>query len=229
MRELGIATIHPEFISAYASFGVFRSATDRGLARLKVINIRDHAVDRHGSVDDRPYGGGDSMVMRPEPLKACVEGFAPSARVILTSPHGARFTHADAVRLASSTEPLLFICGRFAGVDQRFIDRYVDEEISFGDFIVSGGELPVLMIVDALLRQIPGVLGNAASAPNDSFAAGFDGGLEHPLYTRPPEFDGAKVPDVLMSGDHAAIAAWRRREAQRLTRRHRPDLDPSTN
>jgi len=224
MLSAGIATIHPEFCAAYQKFGVLKSALEKNLLSLSVTNIRDHAVDRHGSIDDRPYGGGDSMVMRPEPLRACVEAFATKPRVIVSSPSGPKFAHQDACRLALSEVPLLFICGRFAGMDQRFVDRYVDEEFSVGDFVVSGGELPVLLMLDAILRQVPGVLGNAASAKNDSFGEGLGGMLEYPLYTRPPVFEEAPIPPVLLSGDHAAIAAWRHAEARHRTLRERPEL-----
>ena len=145
-------------------------------------------------------------------------------RVVLTSPAGKPWTHIEAARFAAAGEDLAFICGRFAGVDQRFIDAYVDEQFSCGDVVLSGGELPALMMIDAILRLIPGVLGHAESAAQDSFAAGFAGGLEHPLYTRPPVFEGRSVPEVLLSGDHVKIARWRDDEARKRTAALRPDL-----
>lgn len=222
--RMAVLTIHPAFIAAYDKFGVLRAARERGLATVEALALRDFAVDKHGSVDDRPFGGGDGMVMRPEPLADALKSLGAKRRVILTSPAGKPWTHAEAARLAAAGEDLAFVCGRFAGVDQRFIDNYVDEQFSCGDVVLSGGELPALMMIDAILRLIPGVLGHAESAVKDSFAAGFGGGLEHPLYTRPPVFEGAEVPEVLMSGDHEKIAAWRDSEARRRTAQLRPDL-----
>ncbi len=210
MRNLSFVTIHPDFIHGYFTFGVFRAAADRGLAQLDVINLRNYAVDHHGSIDDRPYGGGDSMVMRPEPLRDALAKLPANARVILPSPAGALWTQAVACELAVETRPLVFLCPRFAGVDQRFIDRYVDDSFSMGPFIVAGGELPALMMADSLLRLVPGVLGNPESARRDSFSGDLEGMLEHPVFTRPQEFEGQAVPSVLLSGDHAAIEAWRR-------------------
>jgi tRNA (guanine37-N1)-methyltransferase len=226
MRALSILTVHPRLIEAYAAFGVLRAARERGLARVDAVPLRDFAVDKHGSVDDSPYGGGDGMVMRPEPLRDALRSLPGEPLVILTTPAGRPWTHAEAARLAASARPLAIVCGRFAGVDQRFVDRYVHEQFSCGDVVLSGGELPALMMVDSILRLVPGVLGHAESAHNDSFAAGFAGGLEHPLYTRPPEFEGLTVPEVLLSGDHAAIARWREAEARRRTALLRPDLLP---
>lgn len=224
MRDLYVLTVHPRFVEAYKTFGVVRAAREKGVADLKAIDLRDYAVDKHGSVDDSPYGGGDGMVMRPEPLAAAVDAFPVKPRVLLTSPAGKPWTQAEARRLADDSGPLLIVAGRFAGVDQRFIDQYVDDEFSAGDFVLAGGELPALMMIDSMLRLLPGVLGHQDSANMDSFAPGFDGGLEHPLYTRPPEFRGVGVPPVLLSGDHEAIAEWRREESHRRTKERRPDL-----
>lgn len=219
-----IATIHPQFIEAYFRFGVFRAAMSGGQAAIHAIDLRNFAVDKHASVDDLPYGGGDGMVMRPEPLAGAVRSLPEKPTVIMTSPGASGWTQKDAAHFAQSKSPLLFVCGRFAGVDQRFIDQYVDHEFSLGDVVVSGGELPVLMMVDSILRLLPGVLGDARSAVFDSFAEGFGGMLEHPIYTRPREFEGISVPDVLMSGDHKAIAKWRAEESRKKTERLRPDL-----
>lgn len=223
-RAFSVLTIHPDFIEAYGRFGVIRSARDRKIADVRAIDLRDYAVDKHASVDAPPYGGGDGMVMRPEPLADAVKALSGEPIVILTSPAGKPWTHADALRFARLEKPLVFVCGRFAGVDQRFVDRYVHEQFSCGDVVLSGGELPALMMVDAILRLIPGVLGHADSARLDSFGDDFGGGLEHPLYTRPPLFEGVGVPDVLLSGDHKKIEAWRRAEAEARTRALRPDL-----
>ena len=228
MRQLSVITIHPRIVEAYRAFGVLRAAQEAGQAEIVAFDLRDFAVDRHGSVDAPPYGGGDGMVLRPEPLRAALAAATrPTASrpwVILTSPQGRPFDQKVAARLAASAADLVFICGRFAGVDQRFIDRHVDEELSVGDVVLAGGELPALLMIEATLRLLPGVLGHPDSAAQDSFAAGLDGGLEYPLYTRPAVFDGLAVPDVLRSGDHQAIAAWRRDMAKERTARLRPDL-----
>lgn len=228
MRRYTLITVHPDFVHAYRRFGVLRAAEEKGLARVEALHLRDYAVDRHGSVDDHPYGGGDGMVLRPEPLAAAVaaargdDGEAPL--VWLTSPQGKRWTQRDAERHAALERPVLIVCGRFGGVDQRFVDRLVDEEWSLGDYVLAGGELPGLAMVESMLRLVPGVLGDRESAEKDSFGASFGGGLEHPLYTRPPVWEGMGVPEVLMSGDHKKIEAWKREQALVVTRRKRPDL-----
>lgn len=223
MRIFAFITVHPQFIEAYAKFGVFRSA-ERASISIQAINLRQHAVDKHGSVDDTPFGGGDGMVLRPEPLVAALEAFKRPRKVFVTSPSGRPWTQADAQHYAQSGEDLIFISGRFAGIDDRFVENYVDEEISLGDFVISGGELACLTLADSVLRLIPGVLGNQQSAKEDSFGTELDSLLEYPLYTRPIEFEGKKVPDVLLSGDHKKIAAWRHAEALKKTERLRPDL-----
>lgn len=225
MLDIHIITVHPSLIDAYQSFGVFRQASSKGLGAVYAVNLRDYAVDRHGSVDDKPFGGGDGMVLRPEPLAAAVDGIT-SPYVLVTSPAGKRWDQNDAMRLAKIDRPLVIVCGRFGGIDQRFIDSYVDEEVSVGDFVMAGGELAALMMADSLLRHVPGVLGNADSAAIDSFSGSLDGGLEHPLYTQPREFQGLEVPPVLLSGDHQKIEEWRRNAAREKTRKRRPDLVP---
>lgn len=224
MRRFAVLTMHPRFIEAYSAFGVLRAARERGLAAVDAIGLRDYAVDKHGSVDDTPYGGGDGMVMRPEPLRDALATVSGHPLVLLMTPAGRPWTHTEAKRFAVLDRPLAFICGRFAGIDQRFIDRYVSEQFSCGDVVLSGGELPALMMIDSILRLIPGVLGHVESARLDSFAEGFNGMLEHPLYTKPPVFEEMAVPDVLLSGDHAAIERWRQQEARRRTQALRPDL-----
>ncbi len=223
MRTFAFFTVHPAFIEAYAKFGVFRNAERAGV-RIEAVNLRAHAVDKHGSIDDTPFGGGDGMVLRPEPLVSALAQFTGPRKVFVTSPSGRPWTQADAARYAQGDEDLIFISGRFAGIDQRFLDKYVDEDISLGDFVISGGELATLTLADSVLRLVPGVLGNYQSAKEDSFGEDLNGLLEYPLYTKPVEFEGVKVPEVLMSGDHAKIASWRRVEALKKTERLRPDL-----
>ena len=219
-----IITLFPDFIRAYMDFGVLRSAISQSKIHFDILALRDFAVDDHGSVDAPPYGGGDGMVLRCEPLVDALAKIPKPRHVILASASGKQFTCHDAERLSLHSTPLVFICGRFAGVDQRFIDAYVDEEISIGDYVVSGGELPTLIMTDAIARFIPGVLGNSDSCANDSFASGLSGLLEYPIYTRPRDFLGAKVPEVLLSGDHAKIEAWRKEMSLQTTRIKRPDL-----
>lgn len=230
MRPIALITIHPKIIEAYRQFGVLKSAEVAGLASIAAVDLRDFAADKHGSVDAPPYGGGDGMVMRVDCLSRAVDsvvsGFQGerNPRVIYTSPAGRPWTQAEAAKLASEDAPLIFVCGRFAGVDQRFIDTYVDLEFSVGDVVLAGGELPSLMMLESILRLVPGVLGHERSATDDSFAAGLEGLLEYPLFTRPLEWRGVGVPDVLTSGNHEAIATWRRNESMAKTRSLRPDL-----
>ena len=224
MREFTFLTLQPEMVRACLAAGPMAGAVTKGMIATRVLSLRDYAVDRHGSVDAPPFGGGDGMVLRPEPLAAAVTGMQPRPLVILPDPAGRPWARSDAVRHAATNRSLLFICPRFGGVDQRFVDRYVDEIYSVGDFIVSGGELPALMMADSIIRRLPGALGHAESCTQDSFEDAMEGGLEHPQYTRPAEFNGDRVPPVLLSGDHAAIADWRRQQARQRTRSLRPDL-----
>lgn len=222
--EAHIITIMPSFVEAYRQFGVVKAAEAAAQLTLEVSDLRDFAIDARGTVDDKPYGGGDGMVLRPEPLAASLRAIPQKPYVIYTSPKGRPFTTAAAERLAQLSQPLAFICGRFAGIDQRIEDGFVDEVFSLGDFVISGGELPVLMMVDAICRSLPGVLGSPASYSNDSLGQGMAGGLEYPLYTRPETFEGVSVPPELLSGDHQRIAAWRKKAATELTAKLRPDL-----
>lgn len=230
MIKAGFITVHPGLIEEYKKFGVFRSALEQNLVSIESINLRDFAVNKSGMIDDRPYGGGDGMVMRPEPLKDAIDFFNDScdsrnkATVIYTSPQGKPFTQADAERLSESGNNIIFICGRFGGIDQRIIDHYVDEEYSMGDFVISGGELPSIMIMDSVLRTVPGVLGHHESCANDSFGSGCEGYLEPSQYTRPDVFMGHKVPEVLMSGDHEKIKMWKKENSRTKTAQKRPDL-----
>jgi tRNA (guanine37-N1)-methyltransferase len=234
MLSLSVVSIHPGFIDAYSKFGALRAALASGALEFKSIDLRDFAVDKHASVDDAPYGGGDGMVLRADVLLYALKSQVPpgsdgttNLHVVATSPGAKAWTQDDARRFSVSDKKLVFICGRFAGIDQRFIDRYVHEEFSIGDFVVSGGELPVMTMVDSIVRLLPGALGNVASARDDSFSEGMEGILEYPLYTRPQMFDGLAVPPVLLSGDHSAIQKWRREQALSRTARLRPDLLPS--
>ncbi len=230
MHSISVISIHSRFIASYAEFGALRAAIAAGSLEFRSVDLRDFAIDRHASVDDSPYGGGDGMVMRPDVLSKAIagqmsaEGDHSSIHVISTAPGAKPWTQADAMRLSAVKKNLVFICGRFAGLDQRFIDLHVDEEFSIGDFVVSGGELPVMAMVDSVVRMLPGALGNPVSARDDSFGEGMQGLLEYPLYTRPAVYEGIKVPDVLMSGDHKAIQKWRREQALSRTSRLRPDL-----
>jgi tRNA (guanine37-N1)-methyltransferase len=222
-RRFQFVTIHPDFIESYFEFGVFQAAKKKELAQFKTINLRDFAVDKHGSVDDHPYGGGDGMVLRPEPLRDAVKT-NPSDRVICLTPSGKLWNQREALSFAEESKSVTFVCGRFGGMDQRFIESYVTDEYSLGDYILSGGELAALCMADSILRFIPGVLGNSESAAQDSFSEQLDGMLEYPLYTRPQVFEDKEVPSVLLSGDHQKIAEWRRDQCRTRTLQRRPDL-----
>jgi tRNA (guanine37-N1)-methyltransferase len=216
-----VVSLFPEMLGSPLAAGVLRRARERGLLRVSLHHLRDYARGRHLEADDTPYGGGHGMVMKAEPLVAAIEHAAAvdAPRRILLSPRGRPFTQARARALAAEPS-LLLVCGRYEGVDER-VAAYVDEELSIGDYVLTGGELAALVVIDAVARLLEGVLDNAASPADDSYATGL---LEHPQYTRPPDFRGARVPDVLLGGDHAAVAAWRRREALRTTWLRRPDL-----
>ena len=217
-----ILTLFPQACAAYLKASILGRAQKAGLITVRLTDVREFSFDRHRTVDDAPYGGGDGMVMKVEPVVAALESLPgkPEPRIILLSPAGVPFTQAVAQELAG-LERLVLICGRYEGVDERVRKLAVDQEISLGDFVLSGGELPALAVVDAVSRLIPGVLGGADSAAADSFS---DGLLEHPHYTRPPEFRGLGVPEVLVGGNHAAIARWRRKESLRRTLLRRPEL-----
>jgi tRNA (guanine37-N1)-methyltransferase len=222
--EVEILTLFPRMCEGYLAESILGKAREAGLLEAKVTDVREHAEGKHRVTDDAPYGGGAGMVMKPEPLTAAIEAARarlPGATVILTSPRGARLDQALARRLAEHGR-LILVCGRYEGVDER-VTTAVDMEVSVGDFVLTGGELAALCVVDAAARLVPGVLGNDASAGAESFA-GEGGLLEHPHYTRPPEFRGMKVPEVLLSGDHRRIERWRRRESLRATRARRPEL-----
>ena len=223
MLSVEVLTLFPRMIAAPLDESILAKAREKGLLRVQVTDIREFAEGRHRVTDDVPYGGGAGMVMKPEPLVAAIESARarlPHARVILLSPQGARFEQAKAHELAAAGS-LILVCGRYEGVDERVL-RWIDEELSLGDFVLSGGEVAALAVIEAVARLVPGVLGNELSAQSESFS--IDGLLEGPQYTRPPEFRGLRVPDVLLSGDHAKIAQWRREQAVARTRERRPDL-----
>ena len=222
--KVALVTLFPEVIGSLVDYGITARAVRAGLIEIACFNPRDHALDRHRTVDDRPYGGGPGMVMRPEPLVAAIaaaRAWTRDARVLYLSPQGQVLRHPAVVAMAAAGRDLILVAGRYEGIDERVIALEVDEEWSIGDYVLSGGELPALVLLDALIRQLPGALGDAESAAQDSFAAGV---LDCPHYTRPPQYRGLAVPEVLLSGDHAAIARWRREQALARTRARRPDL-----
>ncbi len=219
--RIDVVTIFPELIRPYLATSLLGKAIAAGTLTVEVHDLRDHGLGNHRSVDDAPYGGGAGMVLRPEPIFAAVEPLrTEDSYVILLSPRGTVFRHAVATRLAARGH-IILICGRYEGVDERVAEALCDEEISIGDFVLAGGELGALVVIEALSRLLPGVLGNAGSLETESHAAGL---LEYPQYTRPAEFRGHSVPEVLLSGDHAQVDEWRRERSEELTRRRRPDL-----
>lgn len=229
--QLNVITIFPELVEALTSCGVVGRAFANHQAQLNCINPRDFSTNKHRNVDDRPFGGGPGMVMQVEPLVASLEAaqapLTKPAKVIYLSPQGQPLTQKKVADLAA--EPALtLVAGRYEGVDQRFIDHWVDEEISVGDYVVSGGELPAMLLIDAILRLLPGVLGDAESAALDSFSHQDEQTkatlLDYPHYSRPADFRGHKVPEVLLSGDHQQIAKWRQEQAMTATKAKRPDL-----
>ncbi len=218
-----VITLFPEIIEVYVRSGVLGKAIQKGIIEVKVYNLRDFCTDKHRQVDDYPYGGGPGMVIKPEPVFRAVEFLNSDQRerkIILLSPSGKVFNQAMAKKLVSECQCLTLLAGRYEGFDHRVMD-IVDEELSVGDYVLTGGELPALVIIDATARLVPGVLGDEASAEEDSFA---DGLLEYPHWTRPQEFKGKRVPEVLLSGNHEAIRRWRRKEAIRRTLKQRPEL-----
>ena len=218
--RVSVLTLFPEIVDHYFQTSIVGRAVTRGALRPDVVNIRDFANDRHRTCDDAPYGGGAGMVLLPGPLAGALDSVDAQRRyVVFPTPSGALFRQSDAARLAG-LDDLVLICGRYEGIDQRIIDEYVDEEISIGDYVLSSGELAAMVIVDAVYRLREGMI-RRESVEEDSFQ---DGLLEHPHFTRPVEFHGRSVPDVLLSGHHEQIAAWRRREKLRKTARVRPDL-----
>ena len=222
--KFDIVTIFPRMVDAFLAEGVVARAAERGILDPAVHDLRRFAADRRGTVDDVPYGGGPGMVMKPEPFVRAVEQLReqrgdPDA-VVLTSPQGEVLTHAKAVQL-SRLKHIVLLCGRYEGIDERVREQVATEELSIGDYVVSGGELPAMVVVEAVARQLPGVVGDAESVRRDSFVRNL---LDWPHYTRPADLDGRRVPDVLISGNHAEIRRWRKRSAVRRTLERRPEL-----
>lgn len=224
MKHFTVITLFPDLVDAFRRTGIVGRCRDRGLVEIETVNPRDFAVDRRGTVDDAPYGGGPGMVMMAAPVQAAIvaarQRIPAVAQVVYLSPQGERFEQ-DGIPALLEFEHLILLAGRYEGIDERVIEHAVDRELSVGDFVVSGGELPAMLVIDALTRTLPGALGDPLSAVQDSFV---DGLLDCPHYTRPEIVDGAAVPAVLLSGDHGAIARWRRRQRLLRTRARRPDL-----
>ena len=218
---IDVLTIFPDMVELVTGWSILKRAAEKGLVTIRAVNIRDFATGKHRMTDDTPYGGGPGMVMKPEPVVSAID-FAKEerpGRVILLSPQGERFTQAKA-RSLSAEDHLILVCGRYEGIDER-IRAFVDEEISIGDYVLTGGELPAFVVIDAVVRLLPGVLGNEASTDEESFAQGL---LEYPQYTRPPVFRNLPVPEVLLSGHHKKIEQWRREMALQRTKRRHPEL-----
>ena len=228
--KIDVLTIFPEFFTQVFDFGIIRRARLAGIVEINVHDIREFAVDKHKMTDDRPFGGGDGMVMKPEPIFAAVEHilgtsdrskYPDGTTVVMLSPQGKPLTQSIATDFADGGNHLVLICGRYEGVDERVNDTLVTDEISIGDYVLSGGEAAAVVLTDAIVRLLPEALGSETSAENDSFS---DGLLDCPHYTRPAEFRGMKVPDVLLNGNHAEIEKWRLERALEKTKRNRPDL-----
>jgi tRNA (guanine37-N1)-methyltransferase len=228
--KIDVLTIFPEFFGQVFDFGIIRRAKLANIVEINVHDIRSFAIDKHKMTDDRPFGGGDGMVMKPEPIFAAVEhligtsdrgDYPPGTRVVLLSPQGKPLKQSVAKAFAGDARHIVMICGRYEGVDERVNETLVTEEISIGDYVLSGGEPAAIVLTDAIIRLLPAALGSETSAVFDSFS---DGLLDCPHYTRPAEFRGMKIPEVLLSGDHAEIERWRREKALEKTKRNRPDL-----
>ena len=221
--KIDVVTLFPELFETPLRTSLLGKAVASGIVEVAVHDLREHGLGKHRSVDDEPYGGGAGMVMRPEPIFDAVEPLKGSdTHIVLLSARGHRLDHGRVARLAERKH-IVLICGRYEGVDERVSEHLVDEEISIGDYVLAGGELPALVVIEAAARMIPGMLGNPSSLDVESHS---HGSLEHPQYTRPAEFRGWRVPDVLLSGHHAEVERWRRDQAERLTRERRPDLRP---
>lgn len=237
MALFSILTLFPDAVEAYLGVGVLGIARERGIVDVQVVDFRDFTRDRHRTVDDRPFGGGPGMVLKPEPIVEAVEWLEARHgrhRRLAMTPDGRPFRQPLAEELARAAlgadgarpEPLLLLCGRYEGFDERALELLEFERLSIGDYVLAGGELPALVTLEAVARLLPGTLGDARSAALDSFGASAAGGLDHPHYTRPRVFRGRPVPDVLLSGDHGRIETWRRQQSEARTRATRPDLFP---
>lgn len=230
MLRFDIVTIFPEFFRESFDYGIIRRARAADLVDIKAHDLRGWTTDKHHSVDDRPFGGGDGMIFKPEPVFAAVEEltgaserreYPKGTRVVLLSPQGRVFTQQVAQDFATDATQIVLICGRYEGVDERVVEGVVTDELSIGDYVLSGGEPAALVVIDAIVRLLPGALGSDTSATYESFSEGL---LDYPHYTRPTELKGMKVPEVLLSGNHAEINSWRREQALKKTKRNRPDL-----
>jgi len=218
--RINVVTIFPEFFEVPLGTSIPGRAAGGGLVEYRVVDLRDFTHDRHRTVDDEPYGGGAGMVMKPEPFFEAMDELRPRGPIVMLSPRGRVFDHDTAVRFAMESE-LTLLCGHYKGVDERVAEGLATEELSVGDYVLSGGEPAALVVVDAVVRLLPGAMSDHESAAEDSF---YDGLLAPPVYTRPAEYRGREVPAILRSGDHARIAQWRRQQAERLTRDRRPEL-----
>jgi tRNA (guanine37-N1)-methyltransferase len=222
--KFSIVTIFPEMIHAYLGVSIMKRAIQKDVISVSVHNLRDYATDKHRTVDDYPYGGGVGMVMKPEPFFRIVEELWPcrdKRKIIMLSPKGSLFGQEKALELSREKAEMVFLCGRYEAIDERVSEHLADEEISIGDYVLTGGELPALVIIDAIARLVPGVLGDSRSSEEDSFSCGL---LDYPHYTRPEDFRAMRVPEVLLSGNHREIAVWRKRRSLQLTMKRRPAL-----
>jgi tRNA (guanine37-N1)-methyltransferase len=223
-KRFSIVTIFPDMVRAYLGCSILRRAIEKDLIAVGVHNLRDYTGDRHKTVDDYPYGGGPGMVMKPDPFFSCVETLWPgkdTRRVIMVSPRGRVFSQDIARELSRDQRELVFLCGRYEAIDERVRDHLIDDEISIGDYVLTGGELPALVIIDAVSRLLPDVLGDSQSAEDESFSYGL---LDYPHYTRPEVFRGMSVPKALLSGNHEEIRKWRKKQSLRATLQKRPEL-----
>jgi len=222
--DISVITIFPEVFETYLGLSIMKRAAGKGLVNFEILNLRDFATDKHRTVDDYPYGGGPGMVLKPEPVSRALQTAKKEGAETLTvllSPRGKPFTQDMALELSREKKKLVFIAARYEGIDERVKEALADREVSIGDYVLTGGELPALVIIDAVVRLVPGALGDEGSLAEESFARGI---LGYPQYTRPPEWNGMKVPEVLLSGNHGEIARWRRKEALKKTLGERPGL-----
>jgi tRNA (guanine37-N1)-methyltransferase len=218
--KINILTLFPNMFAGFTGESIIKRAIENKLIEVNIIDIRDYTFDKHNQADDTPFGGGAGMVMKPEPLFRALEEISTDGPVIYTSPQGERLNQKMAIELSGLNE-ITIIAGHYEGIDERVVEKHVDREISIGDFVLTGGELPAMIIADAVARLIPGVLGNKASYENDSF---YNGLLDHPHYTRPAEYEGMEVPEVLLSGHHKNIELWRKKQSLKRTLLRRPEL-----
>jgi len=224
IKKFHVVTIFPDMLNTYLGFGVLKRAIQNSILSVEIHNLRDYSHDKHKAVDDYPFGGGAGMVMKPNPFFEIVESLWPEKekrKIIMLSPRGRLFSQDTALELSHEEKDIIFLCGRYEAIDQRVSDHLVDEEISIGDYILTGGELPALVIIDAVARLIPGVLGDFGSTEEESFSWGL---LDYPHYTRPEHFQGMSVPGVLLSGNHSEINRWRKKQAIKITLEKRPEL-----